>query len=61
MTKISVIIPCYNVAKYVERCFESLKNQTIGLEQMELIFVDDASVDDTWDKIKEIEHVPYPF
>ena len=55
MAKISVIIPCYNVAKYIERCFESLKNQTIGLEQMELIFVDDASVDDTWDKIKEIE------
>lgn len=55
MKKISIIIPCYNVEKYIMRCFESLKNQTIGIEQMELIFVDDASADGTWKMLQEIE------
>ena len=51
----SIIVPCYNVEKYIDRCFESLKRQTIGIEQMEIIFVDDASADHTWDRLCEIE------
>ena len=31
MAIIGVIIPCYNVEKYVKRCFESLEKQTIGM------------------------------
>ena len=57
--KISVIIPCYNVEKYIDRCFESLKNQTLGLENMELIFVNDASADNTLSKLTEYEQ-QYP-
>jgi glycosyltransferase involved in cell wall biosynthesis len=57
--KISVIVPCYNVEKYIDRCVESLVNQTIGLEQMELIFVDDASADGTLDKLRQWEE-KYP-
>lgn len=30
--KISIIIPCYNVETYIDRCMESLVNQTIGIE-----------------------------
>ncbi len=45
--KISVIIPCYNVEQYIDRCVSSLVNQTIGIENLELIFVDDASTDET--------------
>ena len=45
--KISVIIPCHNVEKYAERCFASLEAQTIGLDVLELILVDDASTDGT--------------
>ena len=56
MAEISIIIPCYNVEKYLMRCFLSLKNQTIGIENLELIFVDDASTDDTWDIIQKIEN-----
>lgn len=51
MKKISVILPCYNVEPYVDRCFESLVRQTIGMDNMELIFINDASTDRTWDKL----------
>lgn len=46
MKKISVVIPCYNAAKYLDRCMEHLLKQTIGLENIEIILVDDASTDD---------------
>lgn len=45
--RISVIIPCHNVEAYVERCFCSLEEQTIGLDALEIILVDDASTDGT--------------
>ncbi len=55
MAEISVIVPCYNVEKYIDRCMESLVNQTIGLDNLELILVDDASTDCTLEKLKEWE------
>lgn len=48
---ISIIIPCYNVEKYIDRCVESLVNQTIGIDALELIFINDASTDGTLDKL----------
>lgn len=58
---ISVILPCYNVAELLPECMESLEKQTIGIENLELIFVDDASTDDgkTWNCILEFER-KYP-
>lgn len=47
---ISVIIPCYNVSQYIARCLESLMRQT--LPNLEFLFVDDASTDNTADIIK---------
>ena len=41
--KVSIIIPVYNVEKYLERCINSLRNQT--LEDIEIILVDDSSTD----------------
>lgn len=41
--KVSVIVPVYNVAKYVRQCLESLVNQT--LKEIEIIIVNDASPD----------------
>lgn len=46
MKKISVIVPCFNVAKYLPWCIEHLLRQTIGLDNIEIILVDDASTDD---------------
>lgn len=43
MPKVSVLIPVYKVEAYIERCARSLFEQT--LEDMEFIFVDDASPD----------------
>lgn len=53
--KISVIIPCYNVEAYIDKCVQSLVSQTIGLDCLELIFVDDASTDSTVDRLYEWE------
>ncbi len=44
--KVSVVVPCYHVSAYIDKCMESLLNQTLGLENMEIILVDDASQDD---------------
>lgn len=52
---VSVILPCYNVEKYLDRCFDSLKNQTIGIDCMEIIFVNDASTDSTLNCLLEYE------
>ena len=52
---ISIIIPCYNVQDYIDRCVKSLVTQTIGIEHLELLFVDDASTDGTVEKLKEWE------
>lgn len=43
--KISVIVPCYNVEQYLDRCLESLIKQTF--EDIEIILVDDKSPDNT--------------
>lgn len=40
---ISVIVPIYNVEKYLERCVESIINQTY--KNLEIILVDDGSPD----------------
>ncbi len=46
--KISIIIPCYNVELYIQRCIDSLVAQTVFTD-MELILVNDASTDHTLD------------
>lgn len=55
MPKISVIIPCYNVSAYIDRCLTSITTQTIGIDSLEIICVDDASTDNTWDKLQQWE------
>ncbi len=42
---ISVIIPVYNTAKYLQKCIESVLNQTY--KDFEIILVNDASTDNS--------------
>lgn len=51
MAEISIIIPCYNVEAYIDRCLESVTAQTIGLDKLEIIVINDASTDHTLDKL----------
>lgn len=45
MPKVSIIVPVYNVEKYLERCLESLVHQT--LEDIEIIVINDSSPDES--------------
>ncbi len=51
MPKVSVVLPCYNVAPYIGACLNSLINQTLA--DIEIICVDDKSTDDTVAIIKK--------
>lgn len=54
MYKISVIVPVYNVEDTLEMAFKSLYNQTIGFENLEIIFVDDCSTDNSFKIIENL-------
>lgn len=43
MVKVSIVVPVYNVQKYLRQCMDSIVNQT--LKEIEIICVDDGSTD----------------
>ncbi len=49
--KVSVILPVYNVGKYLRQSLDSLVNQT--LKDIEIICVDDGSTDDSYEILEE--------
>ena len=51
MPKISIIIPCYNVEKYLHRCLDSVIGQTF--EDFEVICVNDGSPDNSGSILEE--------
>lgn len=57
--RISVVVPCYNVEKYLKRCLDSILRQTIGRENITIIAVNDASTDSTADILMDYER-EYP-
>ena len=48
---ISIIVPAYNIEKFVERCLESISAQTY--QNLEIIVVDDGSTDSTAEVIDQ--------
>lgn len=52
MCKVSVLVPIYNVSKYIERCAHTLFNQTFA--DIEFVFVNDCTPDDS---VKILEYV----
>ena len=57
MSIVSIIVPIFNVEKYLEKCLTSLANQT--LEDIEIIAIDDGSTD-TSGKILDLFQKKYP-
>ena len=53
---ISVIVPAYNVEKYIKACLDSLINQTYS--NFEIILVNDGSTDQTEKILNEYESNP---
>ena len=48
MKKVSVIVPAYNVEKYIDECLSSIVNQTYS--NLEIVLIDDGSLDKTGEK-----------
>lgn len=48
---VSIIVPCYNVAAYLDQCMESLAGQS--MEDIEIICVNDGSSDHTAEILRE--------
>ena len=51
MVDISIIVPIYNAEKYIEKCIDSLINQT--KKELEFILINDGSTDSTDELIKK--------
>lgn len=48
--KVSVIIPIYNVEKYIDKCLDSVMNQT--LKEIEIVCVNDGSLDGSMEAVR---------
>lgn len=57
--KVSIVMPVYNESRYIRHCIDSLLSQSFSKKNMEWIFVDGMSSDDTVDLIKKYQ-LEYP-
>lgn len=59
MVKVSIIMPCYNQAEFIERTLKKLQKQT--LQQWECIIIDDGSTDDSAKIVSQLVKEDYRF
>lgn len=58
--KVTMIVPIYNMQTFLAECLDSLAAQTIEQGQMEVLMIDDGSVDDSMSIMKKYaEKYPY--
>lgn len=55
MVKLSIIVPVYNVSKYLAKCLDSLLCQDLKPEEYEIIIVNDGSTDNSGEIAKQYE------
>ena len=53
--EVSIIIPCYNVEKFIKDCLESVINQTF--KNIEIICINDGSTDSTPEILKKYSNI----
>ena len=51
MTKVSVIIPCYNEQNTIHQLLDAIYRQTFPLKDLEVIIADGGSIDHTLENI----------
>ena len=51
--KVSVIIPVFNASKYIDKCVNSVINQSY--KNYEIVVIDDGSKDDSLQILKKIK------
>lgn len=51
--KVTMIVPIYNMENFLADCLDSLVNQTIDPEEMEILLIDDGSPDNSIDIMRE--------
>jgi glycosyltransferase involved in cell wall biosynthesis len=54
MKKLSIIIPVYNVEKYVAKCINSCLNQNLSKEEYEIIIINDGATDKSLEIVNNI-------
>ncbi len=57
MIRLSIIIPFYNVERYIAQCLDSVYYQDIPEEEFEVICVNDASPDHSRDIVLEYQNM----
>ena len=57
MTKVSIIVPIYNMELYLKECLDSILSQT--LKEIEVVCIDDGSTDRSWEILAEYAKAPF--
>jgi poly(ribitol-phosphate) beta-N-acetylglucosaminyltransferase len=50
--KVSVVVPVYNPGQYIDACIQSLLSQSLPSRELELLFVNDGSTDDSLERLE---------